>query len=377
MVEKYRVSGKRPIIDMINKALESCGVQIVRHPAISEAPFCYEILLPGGERLELVCYAFLANKYAQEGRPSDEHRFQVKYGSEFDRPHEIFLDPDRRAITLFIGVHVQAGIFIGVDPAMHNPTWFSSSVEFKTRHVTEAKARGWVTWERERSSARRRTGREAENFQTEILVAFSAENLLRYILLERLGTGLDAGERLLLAQRIGISDVKYTKKHPLEEQLGLSAREILDVVWGRFRLGVAVRGGVAEFHLGSYLRSRPEIDVVKSLDEDSRPDFEVMCKGRRILIECKNVLRETNSRGQARVDFQKTRAAKGNPCSRYYDRNAFDVVAACLHPITEKWEFRFAETKSMDQHTYCSGKLSPRVVVDDSRWVADILCLFA
>lgn len=372
MIEKYRVVRKTPMVDAITAALEHCGVEIISRPDASEAPFRYTLKLPADGRLELVCYAFLANKYAQGGRPSDEHRFQVKYGSDFHRPHEIFIDPAREIVTLFIGVHLDAGIFIGADPAMHTPTWFSSSVEFKSHHVRDAKEKRWTAWERERSATRRRAGREIENCQTETLIAFTPNNLLRYIQLERLATGLDAGERLLLAEKMIHGDVDSATQHPLERQFGLSAQEILDVIWSRFRLGVAVRGGVAEHHLGAYLRSQPGITSVMSIDRDGSPDFEIIYQDRPFLVECKNVLRKVRHDGRPRVDFQKTRAAKGDPCSRYYDPRAFDVLAACLHPVTEAWEFRFAGTSSLDGHDKCAGKLSSNVVVDGTRWKSDI-----
>lgn len=357
---------------MITSALEACGVQILRYPDAHSAPFEYTLKLPSGERIELVCYAFLANKYRQQGRPEDEHRFQVKYGSEFDRPHEIYIDPNREVITLFMGVHVEERIFIAADPTMHTPTWFSSSVEFKTADVERAKRTGWTAWERERSSARRRAGRDAENYQTETLVAFTPEHLLRFIQFERLATGLDAGERLLLAERIAKDEAQEGAPHPLELQFGLSARQILDVIWGRFRLNVAVRGGIAEHHLGSYLRSLPEITKVHEIDEDGKPDFEITFNRRTYLLECKNVLRSRRVDGKPIIDFQKTRAAKGNHCSRYYDRNAFDVLAACLHPVTERWEFRFVSTSALPPHEECIGKLSHKVVVDGSAWTDDI-----
>lgn len=372
MIEKYSVVGKRPIVDAITAALEHCGIEVISRPDAREAPFRYTIKLPNNESFELVCYAFLANKYAQGGRPSDEHRFQVKYGSDFYRPHEIFIDPAREIVTLFIGVHLDAGIFIGADPAMHTPTWFSSSVEFKSHHVKNATEEGWTAWERERSATRRRAGREIENCQTETLIAFTPDNLLRYIQLERLATGVDAGERLLLAEKMQCGDLESGTPHPLEQQFGLSAQQILDVIWSRFRLGVAVRGGVAEHHLGTYLRSLPGVTSVTGIDRDGSPDFEVIYHDRQFLIECKNVLRKLRPDGKPRVDFQKTRAAKGDPCSRYYDSQAFDILAACLHPVTEAWEFRFAGTSSLDEHEKCKGKLCQRVVVDGTRWKSDL-----
>lgn len=134
-----------------------------------------------------------------------------------------------------------------------------------------------------------------------------------------------------------------------------------------------MRGGVAEYHLGTYLRSQPGITSVTEIDEDGRPDFEIVYDERPILIECKNVLRAVRRDGLPRVDFQKTRAAKGDPCSRYYDPAAFDLLAACLHPVTEHREFKFAGTSSMDAHETYAGKLSQKVVVDGRRWRADIV----
>ena len=37
----------------------------------------------------------------------------------------------------------------------------------------------------------------------------------------------------------------------------------------------------------------------------------------------------------------RTRASKADPCSRFYSPNDFDVVAACLHAVSERWEFRY------------------------------------
>lgn len=374
MIKTYRVTGRRQVVEAVTEALAGCGVEVLQAPNVNEAPFRYLVKLPEGDRLELVCYAFFANKYNQRNRPPDEHRFQVKYGSDFHSPHDIYIDPKREVVTLFIGVHLQAGIFIGADPAMHNPTWFSSSVEFKTRNVEAAQAAGWTAWERKRSSARQRVERAAENRQTEVLIAFTPKNMLRYIQLERLATGLDAGERLLLADKMADGDVEKAIEHPLERMFNLSAQEILDVIWGRFRLSVAVRGGVAEYHLAGYLRSQPGIASVRDIDEDGKPDFEVVYNKRPYLIECKNVLR-TLQRGKARVDFQKTRASKGDPCSRYYEATAFDVLAACLHPVTERWEFMFARTSTLDAHRTCVGRLAQNVIVEGARWAPDIRSL--
>jgi hypothetical protein len=76
------------------------------------------------------------------------------------------------------------------------------------------------------------------------------------------------------------------------------------------------------------------------------------------------------TRNLPRIDFQRTRAAKGDPCSRYYAPTDFDVVAGCLHAITERWEFRYAIPSTLDSHQKCSGKLASNVTVDE-RWLPD------
>src|SRR5204862_4587430 len=114
------------------------------------------ILTEDGEALDLVLYAFTANKYGQGGRPSDEHRFQIKYGSDFKRPHPVHIDHTAAQITLMLGVHDTKDVLIAVDPAAHNPTWFSSSIEFKSPELDQALEKGWHCWERERVASGRR-----------------------------------------------------------------------------------------------------------------------------------------------------------------------------------------------------------------------------
>jgi hypothetical protein len=91
-------------------------------------------------------------------------------------------------------------------------------------------------------------------------------------------------------------------------------------------------------------------------------------------VECKNVLRK-QAHGLARVDFMRTRAAQGNPCSRFYSPKDFDVVAACLHAVSERWEFRYARSSWLEPLKKCVGKLSNGVAIDD-RWqrpITDVL----
>jgi hypothetical protein len=373
-VKRYRTVRREPIVHFISKALERCGARILSPADPSLAPFEFVIETPEGERLELVCYAFLTNKYGQKGRPSDEHRFQVKYGSKSEGFHRLHL-PDRPGqVTLLFGVHLRERLFIACDPAMHERTRFFRSVEFKTGHLERAEENGWFGWERDRSPVRRKLPPPMEDARTEVLLAFAPERFLQYVGFERVATGMDPGERLLLADKIGATSAAPATGliHPLERELGLTSTEILDMIGNVFRLKAAIRGSAAELHLGEYLREVPGVSNVRSIDEDGKPDFEIVFRKRPVLIECKNVLRRTHADGSPLVDFQKTRASKRNPCSRYYKADQFDVLAACLHPLTERWEYRFVTTSMLAPHATCVGRLSQRVMVSGAHWHSDL-----
>lgn len=123
----------------------------------------------------------------------------------------------------------------------------------------------------------------------------------------------------------------------------------------------------------NHLAELPGVTDCTRLEEDGQPNVRIALYGDRpILIECKNILRSTYADGTCRLDFQRTRASKADPCSRYYAPGEFDLVAACLHPRTERWEFRYALTADLDPHDKCQGRLSNRVRLDD-RWSRDPL----
>jgi hypothetical protein len=66
----------------------------------------------------------------------------------------------------------------------------------------------------------------------------------------------------------------------------------------------------------------------------------------------------------------------GDPSSRYYSPDQFDVVAACLHAVTESWEFRYILPARLPPHKKYPGKLSQTVRVD-AAWVADAASVLA
>jgi hypothetical protein len=234
-----RYSGLRRsnIVARIEQALRECGAEILVRADPTTAPFEFTVKTPTGIQREMVCYAFTANSHRRAGGSADRHRFRIMYGSGSDRCHQLYFDTRGKKTTLLFGVHLEMGLFVGVDPRMHSPTWFPRSVEFKTTDLEAAKAQGWHGWERERSDARNKV-RPEESLLTEAVIAFRPDQFLRYVEFERLTSGLDCGERCLLSDRIeqslsGGTLLTASVPHPLEIQLGIPASDILDVAMGR------------------------------------------------------------------------------------------------------------------------------------------------
>jgi hypothetical protein len=121
---RYRVLSKDrgPLLEFILYALESAGCQIIHRPSANNAPFRITFQTPAGERMGIVVYAFLANSKVTKNRPTDEHRFQVKYGAKDGRLHPLWQDPFGLYTTLFVGIDPELGFFVGADPVLHNPT---------------------------------------------------------------------------------------------------------------------------------------------------------------------------------------------------------------------------------------------------------------
>jgi hypothetical protein len=372
---------RAPLLRFMLEALRSSGCRIIHEPEPDEAPFRITFETAEGERMGIIAYAFLANFTPTKNRPDDEHSFQIKYGSKDGELHELWQDPYGVYTTLFLGINPDKGFFVAADPVLHNPTRFFIRLEFKERHVQRILSDGWHAWERKK----RLRGDEP----VEVLVGGTASSFLRLIQLERDALGEDQGHRHLLAERpfrpsLGsaagsILVPAAPQIHRLAEELALSEAEVLDVISSARRLKMAVRGWVAEEHLVRKLRGMPGVSECSHIDEEGGVDVTLRFENSRpIRIECKNVLREKTAKGVARIDFQRTRASKGNPCSRFYQADDFEVVAACMHAVTEVWEFQFAPTAALDRlpSTHkCSGRLSNLVRVDE-RWSAQAADVF-
>ncbi len=371
-----RASDKAPLLKFILDALTLRGCRIISTTHPGSAPFYIVFETPGGERQALLAYAFLANAVVTQNRPVDEHRFQIKYGGELRGVLEVAIDPGGVVTTIFLGIDLARGVFIAGDPVMNNPSPMSRSVEFKAQNVDEIERTGWAAWERDRKPPKtknRPTAMLDEDTRIQILVGGRQERLLDLIQLERLARGLDPGERHLLADRLGAGPqtVESSLSHRLLDELDIPSEALFDLIDGASRLKMAVRGWVAESHLETQLRAVPGVTDCVRLEGDGVPDLSLRWKGGApILIECKNVLRRTDAAGRSRVDFQRTRASKADPCSRYYQPGDFPILAACLHAVSESWEFRFALTTRLAEHRTCAGRIASNVVVDEPVFTA-------
>lgn len=182
-------------------------------------------------------------------------------------------------------------------------------------------------------------------------------------------------------------------KHALESKYGLSARELLDAVNARFRLKVALEGAVAEVQMEKRIARHVGSTVARyeAHDLDAHPDFSIWLPDRQapLRAECKNVRESGKHGGEAyrvrgkivayKVETQKTRAAQGDPTSRYYDIGHYHILGVCLGKKTGNWsDFLFVRTVDLLCHAVHARKLAvmQRVPLPDaadiSPWYADL-----
>lgn len=375
-----RRSDKEPLLNFVLEALSSRGCRVIYASPSNRAPFYVVFDTPKEERHGVLIYAFFANANLTKNRPADEHRFQIKYGGNLKGVLDVEVDSRRLVTTLLVGIDPHHGIFVAADPLMNTPAPMSRSVEFKSHHVAAIKETGWFAWERDRrpGKSKSRPTAELDDLRTEVLVGGVKERLLDLILLERISLGLDPGERHLVADKMRVFVPKtLSGRHPVLDELGVESDQLLSLIEGASRLKMAVRGWVAEQHLFDALLLLDGVSHCERLEVDGKPDVSLRWRGSEpILVECKNTLRTTYADGRPKVDFQKTRASKGDPCSRYYRPSDFPVLAACLHSVTERWEFRFALTADLEPHKKCVGRISSSIAVAEPVFTDRVEALF-
>jgi hypothetical protein len=372
--KRFRVdpNQRKPLLDFMLESLVSAGARILHWTPPNEAPFRIAFETAIGERMGILAYAFLATRTPTKNRPLDERSFQIKYGSKRQIGEEIlWQDPFGLYTTILVGIDPTEGFFVGPDPAMHNPTKMFIRFEFKDENVTAIKRDGWHVWER----VKRSKGLEEP---VEVVIGATRENFLQYVYFERAAKDLSQGDRFLLAEkanheRVTLNNIKEESfdiepriVHPLAQEFQMTADEILQLISGASRLKMAVRGWVAEKHLIDALRDRPGVSECSGLTVEGGPDIQLRYEGGPfITIECKNVLRRKTAEGLPKVDFQRTRASKADACSRYYSTEDFDVVAACLHAVTEEWKFKYILPVKLRAHGKCPGKITNNIQIDE------------
>jgi hypothetical protein len=370
---------RRPAVDWFLHGLARAGCRIVEPPDLGIAPFWAVVEVPGAGCLKLAAYVCTATSRETKNRPVDEARFQLKFGPRIDG--ELHQLPDEPSVTtLLLGIDTEYGIGVSADPLQHNPTRFYISIEYKKAHITAVTASGWHAWERERRGGNLIA--DEESALTETLVGFRQERSLDLLLFERQARGAPPEYRHLLADSwpqmtvAGPRQLLSRSTHSLLALLDMSAEEVMDMIAAAPRLLMAVRGWTAQHHLGKQLARLGCVRAVEPIEQDGQPDFRLEIAGRYpksvVLVECKNTLRATDSAGRPRLDFQRTRAPQGNPCGRYYTPDEFDILAACMHPTTERWEFLYHATAHMASHPICQGRLNHRVVVAEPGWSSDL-----
>lgn len=378
----YSVSAaaRRPLLEFMTGALTEAGCRILHSSPPDQAPFVVTFETATGERMGIVAYAFRATRTVTKNRPPDERSFQLKYSSKEsygENLHDLWQDPMGMFTTLLIGIDPERGYCVSADPIIHSPTKFFIRLEFKDEHADEIEDKGWFPWERVKRNV------QIHGHQIETLVGARREHFLDLIRFERAVRGADPGDRYEIAERHmqalptsaapRVDDPEALTEaaaHPLVQQFALSSDEILDLISGARRLKMAVRGWVAEEHLRGLLATTPGVTSCERLDEEGGPDLRVAWHdGPPLFLECKNVGRARDKAGNARIDFQRTRASKGDPCSRYYQPEDFDIVAACLHGVTDTWDFKYVLPSVLAPHKTCVGRISNNVRVD-GQWTA-------
>jgi hypothetical protein len=363
--------------EFLTGAFTSSGGRVLHSSSPTRAPVYIGLEIPeADERLGVLCYPFRVTRNEIRNRPADEHRLQIRYGSEstWGDEHPLGFDIAGIDTTLVLGVHPEEGIFVGLDPLLYDPLPMGISLEFKDSHVSAIHRNRWFVWERVNRPGRRRAApRSLSGLET--LVGFKPDQLVRYARFEREASalGLDPVLRMRAAQLpAAAAHPPTSQRHQLEATFQLNSQELLEIIANRRRLEVAVRGGVAEHHLMKALSTDPKIISVKQIDSDGPPDVEATLRDGRVLgIECKNGEEHHYSNGDGRVEVQKTRASKGDPASRYYEPTQFDVLAVCLWPVTGGPRFVYRRSSQLSRHPEFDDRLAALHRIDAS-WAGSL-----
>ena len=161
------------------------------------------------------------------------------------------------------------------------------------------------------------------------------------------------------------------RRHALEIEYGLTKDELLDAINLRFRAKVTLEGAVAEVHLGKLIQRLCDAGLIERFevhDKDGYPDYSIWLPGatdKTLRVECKNIrdseeaYRQDGAITAYKVETQKTRASQGDPSSRFYGFDQFEVLAVCLGKKTHDWtQFLFIKSKDLAKHPKYKTKMA-------------------
>lgn len=378
--EVYRVQGRSDLHTFLLDAVRASGGRVLYASDPHRAPVYLGVQLDSDERIGMLVCPFRVTRNSIKNRPDDEVRGQLRYGAEesWKREHPVGRDVAGVDVTMILGVDLADGVILGLDANIWDPLPMGISFYAKDAEIQQAKTSGWHVWEKvNRAGTKRSEPRSPTSLET--VVAFTPDRLIDYARLERRATSLRLDPPLRYSAAVALADKtavdELPRRHVLEEQFALTSEQILDIIGGRNRLSVAVRGGVAEYHLEYLLETSPDIAAIERLDVDAMHDFNVtLSDGRLMRVECKNASPKTSASGSFKVEVQKTRASKGDPASRFYPVDGFDVVAACLFSPTGRWEFRYGLTSRMARHKDFPDRLAPIQTITDD-WTESLSAL--
>lgn len=371
----YKVKGRHDQHAFLTDSVEASGGRLIYASPPDRAPVYLGVQLDSDERVGILVYPFRVTRRPTAGRPDDEVRGQLRYGGQkrWRDVHPVAHDVAGVDVTLILGIDLDDEIYIGLDTNLWDPLPMGISFYAKDAEVREAQRSSWHVWERVNRAGTQRSESRSPT-QLETMIAFTPDRLIDYARLERRARSLrlDPALRFAAASKVGSAPSPgevALGRHILERQFALTSEQILDIISGRNRLSVAVRGGVAEYHLEQQLQRAPGVRRVERLDIDARHDFDVtLDDGRLLRVECKNASPKLAKDGSYRVEVQKTRSSKNDPASRFYPVEGFDVVAACLFSPTGQWSFRFGATSAMARHSHFEDRLAPIQTITSS-WV--------
>jgi len=366
----YNVDGdRRAVVSFLESSVRDSGGRVV-YSSFSDhqvAPIYLGAEDSHGARFGMLIYPFTTTKRTTKNRPADEHRAQIRFGDPVKARNEqnvIGRDVAGVDVTLVLAVDPENEFIVGFDPLIYEDLPMGISVYYRDKHVMAADQHGWAVWERKKAGGTRRPSWEG----LETLVGFRSHRLLDYVRFEARATGLGLNPGLRATLATSLMEPTSTP-HDLESLFGVDAATILDIVENNFRLGVAVRGGVAEHHLEVALAKDPSVEMATPIDADGQPDFDVLLTdGRTILVECKTASQKAYANGDFKVEAQKTR---DSGAGRKYMFDQFEVLAACLFSATGIWEFRFRWARDLTPWTEDPTRMAAIQRIDSS-WVSSL-----